>query len=48
MDDHGLISWGGGSNCSLLENVKSGSDIHPFTYPVGTGGILLRDKVEGM
>jgi len=44
MDDRGLISLGGGGrNCSLLENVKSGSGTHPFPYPVGTG-ILLRIK----
>jgi hypothetical protein len=37
----------GATNFSLLQNVHTGSGAHVASYPMGTGGSLVRDEVAG-
>jgi hypothetical protein len=46
LDDLGSIA-GRGKSLSLLHSVQTNSGAHPASYPMGTGGVLLGDKVAG-
>jgi hypothetical protein len=37
--------FGSGKRCSFLHGVQTGSEAHPATKPMGTGGFILEDKV---
>jgi hypothetical protein len=46
LDDRGLeFQSKQGKELSLLHSVKTGSETHPVSYPVGTGDFFLGDKV---
>jgi hypothetical protein len=38
---------GKGKSFFLLHNVRTGSEAHPASYPMGTGGSLRRGKAAG-
>jgi hypothetical protein len=40
-------SPGGGQEFSLLQIVQTGSEIHPTSYPMDTGGSFPRGKTAG-
>jgi hypothetical protein len=48
LDDRGVgVRVPVGQEFSLLHVVQTGSEVHPTSYPMGTGGSFPGDKVAG-
>jgi hypothetical protein len=48
LDDRGVgVRVPVGSRISLLHVVQTGSEVHPTSYPMGTGGSFPRGKAAG-